>query len=408
MINKMNKFPITIVLFFLIFSKNFSQFHVLPENIYNIKIRGSKLNYPVFTLSDKIFFSFDDLNLKKSSYYYKINHYDFEWSPSKISKSEYIAGYDDNLIENFENSYNTLIDYTNYKISIPNEDVKLKISGNYSISIHNENGDFLFEKKFSVLNKMISTNMKIKRSNDLEKIDSNQNIDISVNCDNCNKFNGNSSDLKLVVIKNNNWYNYKLIEKSDYFINNTIIFKDISFNGGNEFLNFDNSKINSTNINIYKTELNNYYKTYLRTDIDRTNSIYQYNPDINGSFVINNNFNNPETENDYSLVKFSLKAEKIDEKHRVFIIGEFNDYKISKKYELKLNNDIYNGEFKFKQGFYNYKYIRLEPENKVKNYSGNFWETQNIYTALIYHKKLTEKFYKLISISELSSVNIKN
>ena len=32
----------------------------------------------------------------------------------------YIAGYDDNLIENFENSYNTLIDYTNYKISIPN------------------------------------------------------------------------------------------------------------------------------------------------------------------------------------------------------------------------------------------------------------------------------------------------
>ena len=196
--------------------------------------------------------------------------------------------------------------------------------------------------------------------------------------------------------------------QSDYFINNTIIFKDISFNGGNEFLNFDNSKINSTNINIYKTELNNYYKTYLRTDIDRTNSIYQYNPDINGSFVINNNFNNPETENDYSLVKFSLKAEKIDEKHRVFIIGEFNDYKISKKYELKLNNDIYNGEFKFKQGFYNYKYIRLEPENKVKNYSGNFWETQNIYTALIYHKKLTEKFYKLISISELSSVNIKN
>ena len=176
MINKMNKFPITIVLFFLIFSKNFSQFHVLPENIYNIKIRGSKLNYPVFTLSDKIFFSFDDLNLKKSSYYYKINHYDFEWSPSKISKSEYIAGYDDNLIENFENSFNTLINYTNYKISIPNEDVKLKISGNYSISIHNENGDFLFEKKFSVLNKMISTNMKIKRSNDLEKIDSNQNI----------------------------------------------------------------------------------------------------------------------------------------------------------------------------------------------------------------------------------------
>ena len=404
----MNKFSIIILLFLLIFSKNFSQFYEFPENIFSAKITGSNLNYPVFNLKDKIFFSFDDLNIKKSSYYYKINHFDFEWKHSKALKSEYIDGYDDNLIETFDNSYNTLIDYTNYQISIPNENLKLKISGNYSISIHNENGDFLFEKKFSVLNKMISTNIKIKRSTDLKKIDSHQNIDISVTCDNCNKFIGNSSDLKLVILKNNNWNDYKVIERPDYFLNNTLIFKDISFEGGNEFLNFDNSKINSTNIKVYKTELNDFYETYLRTDIDRTNSIYQYNPDINGSFVINNNFNIPEIENDYTLVKFSLKPERIDEKNRVFIIGEFNDYKITDKYELKLNDDIYNGEFKFKQGFYNYKYLSVLPGNKVKKYDGNFWETQNIYNALLYQKKLTEKYYKLISISEISSVNIKN
>ncbi|MDA8641424.1 DUF5103 domain-containing protein [Flavobacteriaceae bacterium] len=404
----MNKSSITILLFLLIFSKNYSQFHKLPENIFSVKIKGSNQDYPVFNLSDKIFFSFDDLNTKKSSFYYKINHYDFEWKPSKILKSEYIDGYDDNLIESFDNSYNTLIDYTNYQISIPNKDLKLKISGNYSISIHSENGDFLFEKKFSVLNKMISTNIKIKKSSDLEKIDSHQNIDISVRCDNCNKFNGNSSDLKLVVIKNNNLNNFRVIEKPDYFLNNTLIYRDISFEGGNEFLNFDSSKINSTNVKVYQTELNDFYEIYLRTDIDRTDSFYQYNPDINGSFVINKNFNNPEIENDYSLVKFSFKPDRIDKKNRVFIIGEFNDYKITNKYELKLNNNIYKGEFKFKQGFYNYKYLSLETGGRIKKYSGNFWETQNIYIALLYHKKLTEKYYKLISISETSSVNIKN
>ena len=404
----MNKSSITILLFLLIFSKNYSQFHKLPENIFSVKIKGSNQDYPVFKLGDKIFFSFDDLNTKKSSFYYKINHYDFEWKPSKILKSEYIDGYDDNLIESFDNSYNTLIDYTNYQISIPNKDLKLKISGNYSISIHSENGDFLFEKKFSVLNKMISTNIKIKKSSDLEKIDSHQNIDISVRCDNCNKFNGNSSDLKLVVIKNNNLNNFRVIEKPDYFLNNTLIYRDISFKGGNEFLNFDSSKINSTNVKVYKTELNDFYEIYLRTDIDRTDSFYQYNPDINGSFVINKNFNNPEIENDYSLVKFSFKPDRIDKKNRVFIIGEFNDYKITNKYELKLNNNIYKGEFKFKQGFYNYKYLSLETGGRIKKYSGNFWETQNIYIALLYHKKLTEKYYKLISISETSSVNIKN
>jgi len=404
----MNKSSIIILLFLLIFSKNYSQFHKLPENIFSVKIKGSNQDYPVFNLSDKIFFSFDDLNTKKSSFYYKINHYDFEWKPSKILKSEYIDGYDDNLIESFDNSYNTLIDYTNYQISIPNKDLKLKISGNYSISIHSENGDFLFEKKFSVLNKMISTNIKIKKSSDLEKIDSHQNIDISVRCDNCNKFNGNSSDLKLVVVKNNNLNNFRVIEKPDYFLNNTLIYRDISFKGGNEFLNFDSSKINSTNVKVYKTELNDFYEIYLRTDIDRTDSFYQYNPDVNGSFVINKNFNNPEIENDYSLVKFSFKPDRIDKKNRVFIIGEFNDYKITNKYELKLNNNIYKGEFKFKQGFYNYKYLSLETDGRIKKYSGNFWETQNIYIALLYHKKLTEKYYKLISISETSSLNIKN
>tara|TARA_B100001059_G_scaffold206818_1_gene217896 strand:+ start:139 stop:579 length:441 start_codon:yes stop_codon:yes gene_type:complete len=144
----MNKFSIIILLFQLIFSKNLSQFHVLPDNIFSAKITGSNLNYPVFNLKDKIFFSFDDLNIKKSSYYYKINHFDFEWKHSKALKSEYIDGYDDNLIETFDNSYNTLIDYTNYQISIPNEDLKLKISGNYSISIPTKTVIFYSKKSF--------------------------------------------------------------------------------------------------------------------------------------------------------------------------------------------------------------------------------------------------------------------
>ena len=116
---------ISVLLFSLSFTKNFSQTKKIPENIYSVIIQGSKYNYPVYNLNEKIYFSFDDLNIKKSSYYYKINHFDYKWKLSKILKSEYIEGYDDNLIEFFENSYNTLVDYTNYQISIPNQDVKL-------------------------------------------------------------------------------------------------------------------------------------------------------------------------------------------------------------------------------------------------------------------------------------------
>jgi len=105
----MNKILISVLLFSLSFTKNFSQTKKIPENIYSVIIQGSKYNYPVYNLNEKIYFSFDDLNIKKSSYYYKINHFDYKWKLSKILKSEYIEGYDDNLIEFFENSYNTLV-----------------------------------------------------------------------------------------------------------------------------------------------------------------------------------------------------------------------------------------------------------------------------------------------------------
>ena len=119
----MNKILISILLFSLSFTINFSQTKKIPENIYNVNIHGSRLNYPVFNLNDKISFSFDDLNIKKSSYYYKINHFDYKWNPSRILKSEYIDGYDDNLIEDFENSYNTLIAVSYTHLTLPTSDL---------------------------------------------------------------------------------------------------------------------------------------------------------------------------------------------------------------------------------------------------------------------------------------------
>ena len=149
-------------------------------------------------------------------------------------------------------------------------------------------------------------------------------------------FKNSSSKLKLVVLKNKQWKNSIILEKPDFFFNDRLVYKNISFPGGNEYYHFDNSKINSTNLNVYKTELNDIYNTYLRTDLERKNSLYTYNPDINGSFIINQNINNSNIENDYSFVRFNFKPNQINLSNRVFIIGEFNNYEITKKHELEL------------------------------------------------------------------------
>ena len=124
-----------------------------------------------------------------------------------------------------------------------------------------------------------------------------------------------------------------------------MIYKNISYRGGNEFYYFDNSSINSTNLRIYKTELKDFYNSYLRKDIEKINDSYNYNPDINGKYLINRSIENYETENDYSRVFFSFKPIEVFDENKIFIVGDFNNYEISEKYQLKLENGIYYGNF---------------------------------------------------------------
>jgi len=407
---KTNKVKIYYLIFFMTLNTVFSQHNNNLENIYSIKIEteSKQYLYPVIDKNETITLSFDDLNLKENSYYYQLNHFDYKWNKSKLFKSDYISGYDDNLITDYENSFNTLVNYTNYKISIPNNDIKIKISGNFSISIHNSDGDFLFERKFSVIDKKVLVNIEISKPKDLRKFETHQSQDITIKCTNCLDFKNNSSSLKLVVIKNNQWENSVVIEKPDFFFNNKLVYKNILFPGGNEFFYFDNSNINVSNLKIFKTELYEIYNTYLRTDFERKNGFYQHNPDINGSYLINQKISNPEIENDYSLVKFSFKPNQINLKNRIFIVGEFNNFETTKKHELELKGNIYVGSFLFKQGFYNYKYFYLNSDNELKSYSGDFWETENIYTTLIFHKKNSDKHYSLIGYKTESSSKMKN
>ena len=66
---------------------------------------------------------------------------------SKLLKSEYLDGNDNNLIENIESSYGTLQRYTNYKLSLPNNDVSFKISGNYLLEILDSDDNIILKKK---------------------------------------------------------------------------------------------------------------------------------------------------------------------------------------------------------------------------------------------------------------------
>ena len=401
------------IVFILIGNYLNSQSLEIPKNIKTIIFKTSKSKGPFIHFGDLIELSFDDIDGDEKNYYYQITHFDYLWNPSKLYKSEYLEGFDDIRIKKIRNSFNTLQPYTNYILSIPNDDVKLKVSGNYSISIHLSNGKKVFEKRFSFIDNQIPIQISISKSNTINNLKTHQKIKIKLNCGDCTKIYNSSSKLKIIVIKNYNWSNSLIIEKPKFIFSNNLIYDDIYFLGGNEFLNFDNSKINSTNYRIYKSTLTDLYNNFLIDDKERTNDIYEYNPDINGEFSVNSSNNYDfDIENDYARVHFNLKINIFDKNNNVYLLGRFNNFIANENYKFKYDKKkkTYKGSFLFKQGFYNYKYgytNSLEP-NTINYFEGNFWQTENLYTVLIFHKKNNEKYFKLIGESSIKSLNIKN
>ena len=49
------------------------------------------------------------------------------------------------------------------------------------------------------------------------------------------------------------------------------------------------------------------------------------------------------------------------------MLGDFNNHEISENYVMSYNpiNELYESVVKLKQGFYNYKYVAVDSNNKI-------------------------------------------
>ncbi|EDM44170.1 hypothetical protein SCB49_04055 [unidentified eubacterium SCB49] len=389
-----------------------------PHYIRTIQFKGQQtLNkLPIIKLGERLELSFDALNGEEEDFYYKITHHNFDWTESDLSKSEFLNGFDDVRIETYENSLNTLQIYSHYSLTIPNRETRsLKKSGNYLISIYNDSGDLIFSRKFMIMESIAGVAVNIKRSRDLKFVEDRQVVNFTINSPSLLLINPKQR-VKTLVIKNNNLHSAINNLKPQYTIGSELIYKydqEASFGGGNEFLAFDNKDVRAAVNGVRRVELNDLYENYLFTNIDRYDRPYTYNPDVNGTFVVNNiDANNSSIEAEYVKVHFTLNHfEDIGDKE-LHIYGAFNNWTIDGSTYMSYNEsrDVYENSRLFKQGFYNFQYVLVDRNGNIDDgaISGNFWQTENEYTVLVYYRDQGGRFDRIIGVGYANSEVITN
>ena len=383
--------------------------------IKTIIFSGGSYNsqFPIIKMNQKVFLSFDDISGEENFYYYKIIHCNFDWSRSKLLKSEYLNGNDNNLIENAESSYGTLQRYTNYKLSLPNDNVSFKISGNYILEILDSNENTILKRKFLILDEKVSVALNIYPSQNKNRFYTHQNVQFVIN-NGTYKIRNPNNDIKVTIIQNDQWDNSKKILKPQFVQRDMLIYrydKESEFEGGNEYLFFDTKNLRSTNQNISFVRKENIYQHFLYTDNPRSNLNYSNYSDINGNFISQTTLGeDPNTESDYSVVYFSLAKQFEIDNSKVYIYGKFNNYELTEENEMIYNPSLetFEGILLLKQGFYNYKYIIKKSNMILKNQiSGSFFQTENSYTVLVYKKGFEDLYDNLIGVGRLNSFELK-
>jgi hypothetical protein len=412
---------LSLIFVFLLFNKTSAQVvsetHP-PFNIKTITFTQNQNNIiPFFRLGESFELNFDDLFGNEANYYYEINHHNYNWSPSQLSKNEYIEGIDNQRIQDYENSFNTLQTYSHYRLPIPNKFTKITKSGNYLISIFNNDKELVFSKKFIIYEELVDVPIQIKRARNVEDFKYKHNLDFSIKPKNL-IFQNPLQNVKIILFQNGKWENVIVNIKPQYTIANDLVFKydkETQFFAGNEYLFFDSKAIKVVANSIARVDSKDgLYNTHLYTNSPRKNNVYTYNPDLNGNFQVRNlNGQNNDVEADYSWVYFKLSDTSTPTNSSVYVTGMFNNNVFLPENKMDYNPEkgIFEKAILIKQGFVNYKYTLFDSKNTINEkqaIDGNFFETENRYTALVYYRANGERYDRVVGKGEASSVNIAN
>ena len=414
----MKKSILVLVLLYVVFLTNASTRKfvtgALSDQVKTLKVgvMDDPFAPPVIELEGDqwIEISFDMMEPEPHVYTYTITHCDADWTPSQLIQSEYMRGFQNRIIDDYAVSFNTTMDYVNYRVTFPNEDVFLRLSGNYVVQVFPENSDRpILNACFSVVEPQAPpVSAQVTPQTDKGMNSSYQQVNFSVSYG--NEVKTPMQDLKIYVQQNNRIDNEAQLVKPIMIQNNKLIFDHnpaLIFDAGNEYRSFEMITHQSVGLNIESVDFYApYYHTTLRQDLIRSQRSYTFMQDINGRFVVRTlSGTDYSYEADYQIVHFSLPCEK-PFAEKVYILSEaFNNILDERsQMDYSAENNGYTKTVLLKEGYYNYLYITKKDDQSSAGTAaieGNFFQTENEYRIMVYFRPMGGKYDRLIGVKTI-------
>jgi hypothetical protein len=145
----------------------------------------------------------------------------------------------------------------------------------------------------------------------------------------------------------------------------------------------------------------------LLNDISENRLGYTFINDENGAFYVRNlDGRDQRTDADYVSVHFSLSEKKPPTNGNLYVLGQFNDYRLINKLDYDESRNRFVGSIFLKQGLIDYHYVWLEEDGKTRDdvfFDGSHFETENNYQIFFYHRKPGSRWDELIGYSQINS-----
>lgn len=379
-----------------------------------VKVSGKTISTPIIELSgtNRIEISFDVLDPGFYSYAYDLIHCDADWTRSKLSQIEYMNGFQGSSIDDFANNMSTTVQYTNYCMYFPNEDVQPKVSGNYALQVYEESDpdQILFTACFSVCESMIDISATVTGNTDIDMNQLHQQLSFEIDPKTFS-ITYPQTDLKIWVYQNNRRDNAVTNLTPTSILSNKITYtnnRNLIFTGGNEYRRFECLSTRYNGMHVAGMSFHNpYYHVELMTDRRRNQQTYQYDEDQNGRFFIRcSNCSDPSTEADYYIFHFALEHSEIPGGN-VYLSGDLYYNVLDENSRMDYNQETgrYEKVVLLKQGNYNYQYLFVR-DGQTKAYTapieGDFFQTENEYGIYVYYCPRGARYDRLIGVCTIN------